>query len=145
MYTRPRRTSLIQAVLSLWNVCWWQPPPVRSATKVQVVSQIHWAYSSPPSTLQSVVYTRFTAAYRDIGREKSEQISRPIYYRPIYTPFRYIGRPLYIYIYIYIYIYVYIYIRVILKNKSRCFFNGTLSFSYIARVMNKCKIFILID
>ena len=43
--------------------------PVRSATKVQVVSQIHWAYSSP-STLQSIVYTRFTAAYRNIGREK---------------------------------------------------------------------------
>src|SRR6218665_2238386 len=42
----------------------------KSATKVQVVSQIHWAYSSPPSALQSIVYTRFTAAYRDIGREK---------------------------------------------------------------------------
>src|SRR6218665_3403369 len=99
MYTRPRRTASLRhpSLISLYNVCWPQPPPVRSATKAQVVSQIHWAYSSPPSTLQSIVYTRFTAAYRDIGREKIEtnnkaeisagpisQISADIYPLPDY-------------------------------------------------------------
>src|SRR6218665_4189472 len=80
MYTSPRRTSLIQAPLPLQsNVCWRQPPPVRSATKVQVVSKIHWAYSSLPSTLQSIVYTRFALPIVISAGKKSEQINRPIY------------------------------------------------------------------
>src|SRR6218665_1711230 len=82
MYARRRRTSLIQAALTLQsNVCWRQPPPVRSATKVQVVSQIHWAYSSPPSTLQSIVYTRFALPIVISAGKKSEQINKLIYRR----------------------------------------------------------------